>query len=141
VRKLSGLMKDALGRDEVVRAGRAQIVLQEWDEVVGPVLGQRSHPDRYDHGTVFVAVSGSEWAQELRMSKETILSRLRERGRDSSLFTDVRFGVRPFEKTTPILNEPFPEEERKSELRGLSIREIAERRIKAMIDKSQNKPE
>lgn len=140
MKKLSGLMNDALGRDEVVRAGRAQIVLQAWDEIVGPVLGQRSHPDRYDHGTVFVAVSGSEWAQELRMSKETILSRLRERGRDSSLFTDVRFGVRPFEKTQPVVNEPFPEEERKAELRGMSIREIAQKRLEAMLDKAEKEP-
>lgn len=130
MRRLSQMMESALGRDEVVRAGRAQIVLQQWDEIVGVSLAQRSHPDRYSRGTVWVAVSGSAWAQELRMAKDTILERLRDRGGDASLFIDVRFGVRPFEKKEPIVNEPLEDDEEKREsMRGLSIREIAERRL------------
>ena len=135
MRKIWDMLGGALGRDEVVRAARAQIVLADWDEIVGATLGTRSHPDRYDHGTVFVAVTGSEWAQELRMNNETILQRLRERANEPSLFIDVRFGVRPFNKAEPTVNEPFDEEARKEELRKLSIAEIKERRLKAMMER------
>lgn len=92
-------------------------------------MATRSFPDRYDHGTVWVAVTGSAWAQELRMQKDQILARLTERASEPNLFINVRFGVRP-------LPEPASQEEERpaapprEEESGLSIREIAERRLK-----------
>ena len=130
MRKLSGMLGKAVGRDEVLRAAQAQKVLKDWNSVVGAALGERSHPDRYDHGTVWVAVESSAWAQELRMRKDTILARLGVMAGDKSLFQDVRFGVRPIRRDEPILNEPFDEEAHKDSLKGLSIREIAEKRLK-----------
>lgn len=130
MRKLSNMLSVAVAREEVLRAAKAQKLLKEWDTVVGAALAERSHPDRYDHGTVWVAVESSTWAQELRMRKDMILSRLRDKAGDPALFQDVRFGVRPIKRDQPILNEPFDEVAHKDSLRGLSIREIAERRIK-----------
>lgn len=130
MRKLSQMLPDAVSKDEVLKAARAQKVLKDWANIVGPGLAERSYPDRYDHGTVWVAVEGSAWAQELRMGKETILQRLREKAREASLFQDLRFGVRPIKRGEPIKNEPFDENAHKDEVRGLSIREIAERRLK-----------
>ena len=130
MRKLSNMLRDAVAKDEVLRASRAQIVLKDWAAIVGPGLGERSHPDRYDHGTVWVAVESSAWAQELRMSKETILARLRAKSGEANLFDDVRFGVRPVKKDQPLINEPFDEQAHKDSLRGMSIREIAEKRLK-----------
>ena len=124
------MLRDAVAKDEVLRASRAQMVLKNWAAIVGPSLSERSHPDRYDHGTVWVAVESSAWAQELRMSKETILARLREQSGEANLFDDVRFGVRPVKKDQPLINEPFDEEAHKESLRGMSIREIAEKRLK-----------
>lgn len=130
MRKLSQMLPDAIAKDEVLKAARAQKVLKDWAAIVGPGLAERSHPDRYDHGTVWVAVEGSAWAQELRMGKEMILERLREKSREASLFQDLRFGVRPIRRDEPIKNEPFDEEAHKDALKGLTIREIAERRLK-----------
>jgi predicted nucleic acid-binding Zn ribbon protein len=130
MRKLSNMLGKALGKDEVLRAAQAQKILRDWDGIVGVGLAERSHPDRYDHGTVWVAVESSTWAQELRMRKETILSRLSERSGDPGLFQDVRFGVRPIHRDEPIQNEPFDDDAHKDSLRGLSIREIAEKRLK-----------
>lgn len=130
------MLSRAVGRDEVLRMARAQQVLRDWPEIVGEGLSQRSHPDRYGRGVVWVAVQGSAWAQELRMQKDTILRRLRERCGDSSLFTDVRFGVRPL----PALEAPLLDSETPlaSLDRGtdLTIREIAERRLARMRGKS-----
>jgi predicted nucleic acid-binding Zn ribbon protein len=123
------MLKPALGRDEVLRAARAQRILREWPSIVGPAMATRSFPDRYDHGTVWVAVTGSAWAQELRMQKDQILTRLTERAGEPNLFINLRFGVRPLPEPAPVEEErpvvPVREEES-----GLSIREIAERRLK-----------
>jgi len=131
VKKVANVMGRALGRDEVLRTAKAQMTLHHWPEIVGEALASRSRPDRYGKGTVWVAVQGSAWAQELRMSKDVILSRLRERAGDPSLFLDVRFGVRPL----PVAPLAGPEPEGPEILprnTDLSIREIAERRLAKM---------
>lgn len=137
MKRLSSMLPTAVARDEVLRAARAQKVLRDWQEIVGRQLYEISHPDRYDHGTVWIAVEGSAWAQELRMNKETILNRLRDRAGEPSLFQDLRFGVRPIHRDQEILNEPFDEEAHKDSLRGLSIREIAERRLEGWRNPSK----
>jgi hypothetical protein len=138
----------AVAHNEALRAARAQAALRDWDEIVGEALAKRSRPDRYGRGVVWVAVTGSAWAQEMRMRKEIFLVRLRERVDDPSLFLDIRFGVRPIappeEEEPPIpvpypaprpvekaAPEPEPEkaEEEAPGPRSMSIREIAQRRL------------
>jgi hypothetical protein len=135
------VLPKAVSHDEALRAARAQAAMRDWEAIVGEGLAKRSRPDRYGKGTVWVAVTGSAWAQEMRMRKETILARLRERAGDPTLFVDVRFGVRPLplpeasdERVEP---EPSPAVERARESESvseppeaeLSIREIARRRL------------
>lgn len=126
------MIKPAIGRDEVLRAARAQRVLREWDSIVGPGLAEKSHPDRYDRGTVWVSVQGSAWAQELRMIKDRILQKLADKSGEPSLFIDLRFGVRPLpakdaQEVNVEKDKPKPPRADKT---GLSIREIAEQRLK-----------
>ena len=133
MRKFDRILGDAVLQPEALRAARALGILRRWEMVVGAAMAERSWPDRYDHGKVFVAVSGSAWAQELRMQKETLLARLKEMAGDEALFVDLRFGVRP-------LRRPFEfavvEDVVDDSLTGLSIREIAERRMKKWQDDS-----
>ncbi|OWU64847.1 MAG: hypothetical protein CBB60_007735 [Armatimonadetes bacterium Cent15-Ar3] len=133
MRRFDRILGDAVLQPEALRAARALGVLKRWEEVVGPAMADRSWPDRYDHGKVFVAVTGSAWAQELRMQKETLLMRLRDMAGDNTLFIDLRFGVRPLHRHyEQVISEDVPDES----LRGLSIREIAERRLKKWHDDS-----
>lgn len=130
MKKIDSILKQALGRDEVLRAARAQRALEDWPAIVGEAMAKRSAPDRYERGTVWVAVQGSAWAQELRMIRDRILIRLAETAGEKGLFTDIRFGVRPF---TPIESRVTDGESplaipEKGDLHALSIREIAERR-------------
>ena len=124
---LDKLLSPALGRDEVLRAAQAKRALRSWNAVVGEALGARSCPDRYDRGVVFVAVEGSAWAQELRLAKPQILSRLRAGAGDTSLFVDLRFGVRPLKPLTPESPDAEPTSIPSEE--GRTIREIAEARL------------
>ena len=118
----------ALENDEVLRAARAQAAMRRWPEAVGVMLAERSFPDRFGRGTLWVAVEGSAWAQELRMMKDVILKRLNELSGEAGLFTDVRFGVRPFPKQKAVMEEASAKLE-KINPQELSIREIAERRL------------
>ncbi len=130
MRKIDGLLGAALGRQEVLRAAKAQRLLRQWPEIVGGELAKRSTPDRYDRGTVWVAVEGSAWAQELRMIKERLLKRLNELAGEPDLFTEVRFGVRTARGDGLLpLEEPAAPVEKTSHHTSLSIREIAEKRL------------
>ena len=112
---------------------RAQRVLREWATIVGPGMAARSHPERWDRGTVWVAVEGSAWAQELRMIKDVILSRLEQKAGESGLFLDIRFGVRPLPpKEKP--EEPATYAVVQDDRGELSIAEIAARRLRKWSD-------
>jgi predicted nucleic acid-binding Zn ribbon protein len=96
VKKVENMLASALGRPEVLKMARAQIAMQKWGEVVGGALADKSFPDRYEKGTLWVVATGSAWAQEIRLRKEEIVRRLNEAAGESGLFSDVRVGVRPF---------------------------------------------
>jgi predicted nucleic acid-binding Zn ribbon protein len=128
MRRVGQVLPAALENDEVLRAARAQAAMRRWPEAVGVMLAERSFPDRFGRGTLWVAVEGSAWAQELRMMKDVILKRLNELSGEAGLFTDVRFGVRPFPKQKAVMEEASAKVE-KINPQELSIREIAERRL------------
>lgn len=133
MRKIGQFLTKAVTYDSALRTARAQAAMRDWQGIVGEALAKRSRPDRYGNGTVWVAVTGSAWAQEMRMRKDLILRRLRERAGDDTLFIDVRFGVRPLPTAEIVVQEPskaFTDEE----VEGLSIREIAQRRLKMLRD-------
>jgi predicted nucleic acid-binding Zn ribbon protein len=96
MKKVEGMLGAALGRPEVLKAARAQIAMRKWGEIVGEALADKSEPDRYEKGTLWVVASGSAWAQEIRLRKEDIVTRLNEAAAEPGLFRDVRVGVRSF---------------------------------------------
>lgn len=60
----------------------SQIVVSRrvWQEVAGVGFARRTHPTRFDRGTLYVQVASAGWAQELALVEKVILERLRERG-------------------------------------------------------------
>jgi hypothetical protein len=150
VRHVGRVLPRAVENAEVLRAARAGAVLRRWDEAVGPLLSEKSVPDRYDKGTVWVATQGSAWAQELRLMKPIILERLESMAGERGMFLDIRFGVRPpraprgfdveeasLPTERPERTEPpevpkpiiAPVDTRKEDEAWLSIRERAARRL------------
>ncbi|HVT11888.1 MAG TPA: DUF721 domain-containing protein [Fimbriimonadaceae bacterium] len=134
MRRLEGLLRQAIGKEEVLRTARAQRVLREWPDIVGPAMATRSYPERYDHGTVWVAVTGSAWAQELRMIKDVILAKLETQAGETGLFIDVRFGVRPVPQAVEEAKKPAVYAVVADDRGELSISEIAERRLRKWRD-------
>lgn len=93
MRQLSDVLPEALGRADVLRAARALRVARQWEAVVGQILAARSAPDRFDHGTLWVSVTTSVWAQEIRLRRESILERLNEVAGERGLFRELRVTV------------------------------------------------
>jgi predicted nucleic acid-binding Zn ribbon protein len=132
MKRLLAILPDAIARKEVLRAARAQRALRAWPEAVGNLLATKSAPERYDKGTVWVAVEGSAWAQELRMLAPAILGKLAEISGDPYLFKELRFGVRAVKKKAKDADQTRSRFPRRPDLEPLTIREIADRRIKKM---------
>lgn len=129
MKKIGDMIGKAMDRPEIMDAVLANRVLKQWEQVVGAAMAQRCAPDRFDRGVLWVAVEGSAWAQELRMNKGILLKKLNGIS-NSSLFKDIRFGVRAFK---PITETSWIEgavvAQVPDDREGLSIREIAERRL------------
>jgi len=136
VRKVQKILPAALD-SELISLGKANSVMRRWEEVVGATLASRSCPDRYDRGVIWVAVEGSAWAQELRLMKHKILSKLSEFAGHPGLFTDIRFGVRklPVREESPSAKVA---EERTPAEKELSITDIAKRRLENWRDVNPN---
>jgi hypothetical protein len=127
---IQNLLNSTVMPPEVLKAARAISVMRKWELVVGKDMANRSWPERFDHGTIWVAVTGSAWAQELRMQKDEIIARLNTIADEPGLFMNARFGVRPLKREVAreSTDEVLPDTE------GLTIREIAEKRLQAWHD-------
>ncbi|MBS1713612.1 MAG: DUF721 domain-containing protein [Armatimonadetes bacterium] len=95
MKRLSDILPSAVEQKDVLRAARAQSVFVRWKEAVGDVLAQKTVPDRYDHGILWVSADSATWAQELRMREETVLERLNELAAEPGLFRQVKVSLRP----------------------------------------------
>jgi hypothetical protein len=126
VKRVQKILPTALD-GELLKLGAARNAMKRWQDVVGPTLANRSWPDRYDHGVLWVAVEGSAWAQELRLMKPKILDKLSEFAGYRDLFSDIRFGVRRLPRRE-VEGEAPPEEEI-AKGAELSILEIAAKRL------------
>lgn len=93
MKKVGDMLGSSISQVEVLRAARAQQMLRHWPEVVGEFLASKCVPDRYERGTLWIAASGSAWAQELRMQQVEILAKLNEHA-GTQLFTALRIGTR-----------------------------------------------
>jgi predicted nucleic acid-binding Zn ribbon protein len=53
-------------------------VFERWEDVVGPVLGAHTRPDRLRDGELVVVVDEASWATEVRFMADTIAARCNE---------------------------------------------------------------
>lgn len=135
MKRLAQMLPESIPQPEALRAARAQLILRNWKDVVGAGLAQRSWPERFDHGTVWIAVEGSAWAQELRLLSPTILRKLAQLAHDNDLFRELRFGVRNVEKTGPYVPPEPPRTQ--PDLEQLDLKEIIARRL-ALLEASES---
>ncbi len=97
---------------------RAQRVLTEWADLVGPKIAQRTRPDGINERVLWVEVATSAWLHELNLLKPQLLKGLNERLGTPRLFDEIRFklagrsrrefAAAPRVRTAPVKLAPIP---------------------------------
>ncbi|MEO7736100.1 MAG: DUF721 domain-containing protein [Kofleriaceae bacterium] len=105
-------MKDVLPASEAIAAAlqlhgitdqiRANRVLTEWGDLVGPKIAQRTRPDGVSERLLWVEVATSAWMHELNMLRPQLLKGLLERIGEPSLFDDLRFRLTGRHRKDPV---------------------------------------
>lgn len=70
---------------------RANRVLTEWSDLVGPRIAARTRPDGVVDRLLWIEVATSAWLQELNLLRPQLLRGLTERLGLPALFDDLRF--------------------------------------------------
>jgi hypothetical protein len=91
VRSARDAVGAALAFHGISDAIRAERVLTEWSELVGPKIASRTRPLCVDGRTLVVEVATSAWLHELNLLKPQILAGLLERVGQPRPFDDVAF--------------------------------------------------
>jgi len=55
------------------------LVVRHWPDIVGDTIAERAIADRFEDGTLFVAVEKDIWRQELHLQTEEILRKIHSR--------------------------------------------------------------
>jgi predicted nucleic acid-binding Zn ribbon protein len=80
----------ALGFRGITDDIRAQRIVAEWTDLVGPKIAQRTRPDQVRERVLIVYVATSAWMNELTLLKPQLLAGLHERLGEPRLFDDLR---------------------------------------------------
>ena len=86
---------------------------KRWPEIAGPLVSRNAIPLSLRNGVLTIVVRNHAWAQELQMSKTTMIGNIREMVGEKIPVSDIRFTVGPLapveEAEVPQLEEPpFP---------------------------------
>ena len=66
---------------------------KRWPEIAGPLVSRNATPLSLRNGVLTIVVRNHAWAQELRMSKTTMIGRIRETVGERIPVSDIRFAV------------------------------------------------
>jgi len=72
---------------------RAETLMTDWLELVGPKIAARTRPDGIYDRTLVIEVVSSAWLQELNMLRAQILAGLLERIGQPRLFDELKFKI------------------------------------------------
>ena len=102
-------IRDALRFRGISDQVRAERVVAEWTELVGPKIASRTRPDDIRDRVLHIEVASSAWLQELNLLRAQILMGLLDRIGEPRLFDELRFriaGRSTRERTTPPKPRP-----------------------------------
>lgn len=66
---------------------------KRWPEIAGPLVSRNATPLSLRNGVLTIVVRNHAWSQELRMSKTTMIGRIRETVGERIPVSDIRFAV------------------------------------------------
>jgi predicted nucleic acid-binding Zn ribbon protein len=110
MRSAGDAVKAALSFHGISDQVRAQRVLTEWTDLVGPKIASRTRPYGVSERVLVIEVASSAWLHELNLLKKQILTGLLARLGEPKLFDDLRFKLagRSGARATLIRPRPRP---------------------------------
>jgi hypothetical protein len=108
MRSAGDAIKSALAFHGISDKVRAERVLTEWTELVGPKIASRTRPYGVSDRVLVIEVATSAWLHELNLLKNQILSGLLSRLGEPRLFDDLRFKLAGRSGGRPTLIRPKP---------------------------------
>ncbi|HEY5948298.1 MAG TPA: DUF721 domain-containing protein [Kofleriaceae bacterium] len=91
MRSAGDAVKSALAFHGISDEVRAQRVLTEWTDLVGPKIASRTRPYGVTERVLVIEVASSAWMHELNLLRAQILGGLLERLGEPRLFDDLKF--------------------------------------------------
>jgi len=90
--KIKKVLFETLEKLELKNKVEDGLVLEHWDEIVGPSISKNAQPQSIRGRVLFVATSSAVWAQELNFIKKELLEKLNDNFKRK--IKDVRFQPR-----------------------------------------------
>ena len=81
---------------------RANRLLTEWSDLVGPKISQRTRPHGVSDRVLVIEVASSAWLHELNLLKAQLLAGLVERLGPPTLFDDLKFKLAGGSRRDPV---------------------------------------
>lgn len=78
-RPIGGVLVRALGSLGLRRRFDGWLAVDNWAQLVGETIAQKTEAVRYEDGVLYVAVPDDSWRHQLSMQLETILKELQSR--------------------------------------------------------------
>jgi hypothetical protein len=104
----SAAVASALALHGIADRVRAERLVTEWTELVGPKIAQRTRPDGVTERTLWIEVATSAWLQELTLLRPQLVANLIERLGEPRLFDDVKFRLAGRRRRDPVVVAPRP---------------------------------
>ena len=108
MRSAGDAIKSALAFHGISDQVRAERVLTEWFDLIGPKIASRTRPYGVHERVLVIEVASSAWLHELNLLKAQILSGLLERVGEPRLFDDLKFKLAGRSGGRPGLIRPKP---------------------------------
>ena len=103
-------IRAALRLNGIADQVRAEAVLTQWTDLVGPKIASRTRPYGVHERVLVIEVASSAWLHELNLLKSQILGGLLQRLGEPKLFDDLKFKLagRSGGRATLIRPKPRP---------------------------------
>lgn len=97
MKKIGPLIENMLRSYNLWRGYQQYLLVQSWDEVVGPALAEVTRADSMSKGVLRVVVKDSVWAYHLSMMKPQLISKMNTHA-GTGLVKDLFFNIGNIEK-------------------------------------------
>ena len=97
MKKVGPLIENMLRSYNLWQGYQQYLLVQSWDEVVGPAMAEVTRAESMSKGILRVAVKDSVWAYHLSMMKPQLISKMNAHAR-GKLVKDLFFNIGSIEK-------------------------------------------